>query len=362
MRVLHIIGSIDKSAGGPSRSVPQTCEQLADLGIEIELIARPSAHPVKPKLNQYFKLKFLDIKQLFKFGISISKNDYDLIHLQHIWDPYIHVMAWIAGFKGIPYIITPRGMLEPWIMQHNPLKKKIGMLLYQKKDLKKADVIHATCEMEKNNIQNLGIQNKIEVIPNGIDLSSIHEQKGSFGSKTIVFLSRIHKKKGIDILLEAWKKAKTKDWQLHIAGEGEPQYIQTLQNIIDAQGIQNARFVGGKYGDAKWDFIINADIFVLPTHSENFGIAIAEALAVGTPVITTTGTPWEELITHKCGWWIELSVENLTKAIESAINSDKEDLQAMSKNAIQLIKEKYDIQSVALKIKEMYSTIISELK
>jgi len=359
MKVLHIVGSIDKSAGGPSRSVPQTCEYLSGLGVEVELIARSSAEPVEVNTNSFFKVSFRSIKELLLFGLKLSKKEVSLIHLQHVWDPYIHVMARIARWKGIPYIITPRGMLEAWIMAHNPWKKKLGMFLYQRKDLKKAVAIHTTCEAETVSVRKLGFTKPVAVIPNGIDLSTVPQAKKEYGTKKMVFLSRIHEKKGIELLLEAWQELELKDWTLEIAGEGDVGYISILKNKIRIEKIANVSFVGPQYGDAKWTFMKSADIFVLPTYSENFGIVVAEALAVGVPVITTTGTPWEELNTEQCGWWIDLSVANLVKTIQEAISKKPEGLKAMGLRGRKLVVDKYDIKAVAMKMKELYKKIVS---
>jgi len=147
MKILHVVGSIDKSAGGPSRSVTQTCQYVSQLNMEIELVTRPSEDPVSVNTSANYSLNFMSVRELIAFCKTLSKAEYSLIHLQHVWDPYIHIIARVARKKGIPYIITPRGMLEPWIMNRNPLKKKLAMLLYQRKDIEKAAYLHATCEM-----------------------------------------------------------------------------------------------------------------------------------------------------------------------------------------------------------------------
>lgn len=354
MKVLHIIASIDETTGGPARSVPQTCIELAKLGVEIEIICQPSTNPVKIPKMKNLSVRFLNSKALKNYGKTLNNKDIAIIHLQHIWLPYIHIMAAAARKAHIPYIITPRGMLEPWIMNRNPLKKKLAMLLYQHKDLKRARVIHTTCEQEKDNIQAIGYTNKIKVIPNGIDLSKIPEPKISYDCKKMVFLSRIHEKKGIENLLDAWKEIANNKWMLEIAGEGEGNYVAKLKHKIKSEQIKNVTFVGGKYGMDKWDFIRSADVFVLPTYSENFGIVVAEALAVGVPVITTTGTPWEELKTNHCGWWIDLNIEDITHSIQDAIMTSPELLKNMGERGKKLIKNNYDIKTVAQQLKVMY--------
>lgn len=365
MKVLHIVGSIDKSSGGPSRSVPQTCEQLSSLGVDVTLVTRCTKNAVKVVGSENLSLKFLSLKQLFIYGNSISKSQFDLIHLQHIWVPYIHVMARWARKKNIPYIITPRGMLEPWIMQRNPLKKKLAMFLYQRKDLQKARSIHVTCELEKNNIRNLGLSNPITIIPNGVDISqfpSSFPEKSSLPKK-ILFLSRIHQKKGIEFLIEAWSqlnKELSKGWLVEIIGNGDETYINLLKEKIRGLNLENQLQIKKPvFGADKVRVFREASLFVLPTYSENFGIVVAEALASFTPVITTKGTPWQELDTHNCGWWINIGVEALKKTLEIALNKKESELIEMSINGRKLVENNYSIEQVGLKMLNYYKEIKS---
>ncbi|RKD87721.1 glycosyltransferase [Mangrovibacterium diazotrophicum] len=360
MKVLHIIASLDESAGGPSRSVPLTCRYLARAGVQIELIAAPSANPVELESEEGLQVRFLHLKELHTFGKNLRKGDYDLVHLQHIWHPYIHVMAKAARRAGIAYLITPRGMLEPWIMNRNRWKKQLAMFLYQRRDIRKASVLHATCQLEQDNIRALGFKNTITNISNGMELATIPSPKENYGSKKLVFLSRIHPKKGIELLLEVWKQLNQSEWTLEIAGNGDENYLQALQNKIKHESITGVSLVGPQYGEAKWNFLKSADLFVLPTYSENFGIAIAEALAVGVPVITTTGTPWKELETHHCGWWIDLSVDSLTKTLKEAMHQSSTDLRQMGMNGVQLIRKQYSIEQVSERLILVYRDIIEK--
>jgi glycosyltransferase involved in cell wall biosynthesis len=357
MKIIHITNSIDKSAGGPSRSVPKTCIELAKLGISIELVTQESADMVAIEESSLLTVQYRSIKELFIYGSRLSAKDIDLIHLQHIWNPYIQVMAFWARKKNIPYIITPRGMLEPWIMAHNPWKKKIALFIYQKKAIQRSAHIHATAQMEADNIKELGFLNPVSIIPNGIDLSEVKEVKTVYGTKKMVFLSRIHPKKGIELLLEAWRNTDTKDWTLEIAGNGEVDYIKTLSQ--SAEDVKNVHFVGPQYGESKWDFLRSADVMVLPTYSENFGIVVAEALAVGVPVITTKGTPWEDLETYQCGWWIELTVSNLKRSLEEVMRLSQDQIKTMGNNGQSLVKDKYDIKAVAKNMKALYQKILN---
>jgi len=360
MKILQIIAGIDITAGGPSRSVPLICKQLAQLGINIEMITQSTSNPVKVETSSNFQIQFLKFLQVFYKFFSYKLFKADIIHLQHIWSLYLHIFTYIARWKNIPYVISPRGMLEPWIMQHNWCKKKLGMFLFQKRDIKKAFCIHATAQQEMESIRNLGFKNPIAIIPNGIDLAEIPDIKSSCISKKVIFLSRIHVKKGIEVLLDAWAIINTQSWTLEIAGDGDRSYIQQLKESITKLKLTNVQIIEPVYGKQKWEFLASGSVFVLPTYSENFGNVIVEAIAMGLPVITTKGTPWQELELHQCGWWIDLTIQNLANTLEKAINTPPNELQEMGLRGKQLITQNYDIKQVAQKMKLLYEWILGK--
>ena len=359
MKVIHFIAGIDKKEGG-------TAEYMRLLGLElknhIELIvatgisSNPIAIPgVKIKFFNTSVLRWFSMLKEFQQFLIDEKPD--LIHINGIWSPQNWGFQKKAQELGIKVILSPHGMLELWILAQNPLKKKLGLFLYQKKAIQRALFLHATAQMEANNIRSIGFKNPIYIIPNGIDLSDVKKNKEYYGTKKMVFISRIHPKKGIEILIEAWSNSNTDGWVLEIAGNGDKEYIENLNQ--SAKNIKNVNFVGAKYGEDKWDFLRSADVMVLPTHSENFGIVIAEALAVGVPVITTQGTPWEDLEMHKCGWWINLSVSNLSLTLEEAMDTSAKDLAKMGSYGRKLVEEKYEIKVVTKKIVELYQKAIN---
>ena len=154
-------------------------------------------------------------------------------------------------------------------------------------------------------------------------------------------------------MLEAWRNCDTKGWTLEIAGNGDATYIANLSQ--SAQDLNNVHFVGAVYQEAKWNFLRSADVMVLPTYSENFGIVVAEALAVGVPVITTTGTPWQDLENYNCGWWIDLSVMNLKSTLIKVFNTPIYSLEKMGINGQKLVKDKYDIKAIGKNMVELYN-------
>lgn len=357
MKVIHYIASIDKSGGGTTEYIRLLSKVLKEdtsfsiaTGVSKDPISIEGV-PVKffnNKISRWFSL-------INEYRIFLENEAPDIVHINGIWTPQNWGFQNEAQKLGIKVIVSPHGMLEPWIMAHNPIKKKIALFLYQKTALKRSICLHATAKMEAENIQALGFKNPIHIIPNGIHLKDVKKIKENYGTKKMIFMSRIHPKKGIEILLDAWRTSNTEDWTLEIAGSGEKEYIESL--LQSTQDLENVHFVGAKYGEEKWDFLRSADVMVLPTHSENFGIVVAEALAVAVPVITTHGTPWEDLEIHKCGWWIDLSVTNLEKALFKVFNSPTMLLEMMGKHGRDLVISKYDMKNVGKKMLELYKTV-----
>lgn len=355
MKVIHYIASIDKSGGGTTeymRLLSKVFRNETSLSIATGISKNPiiiEGVPVK-----FFNNNILRWFSLIKeFRTFLENEKPDIVHINGIWSPQNWGFQKVAQELNIKVVMSPHGMLEPWIVQHNPLKKKVALFLFQNKAIKKANHIHATAQMEKDSIRKLGFLNKITIIPNGIDLSEIKSTKEHYGTHKMVFLSRIHPKKGIEILLEAWRNCDTKGWTLEIAGNGDATYIANLSH--SAQDLNNVHFVGAVYKEAKWNFLRSADVMVLPTYSENFGIVVAEALAVGVPVITTTGTPWQDLENYNCGWWIDLSVMNLKSTLIKVFNTPNYSLEKMGINGQKLVKDKYDIRAVGKNMVELYN-------
>lgn len=366
MKILHTISSIDLSQGGPSKSVPDLAISQARTNQKVTIYTKASSNPyLQESPSQHLKLKF---SSTYSFSKELSNfvtiENFDILHGHGLWQMPVHKMTKIARRQNIPYIITPRGMLEPWALNTGKWKKKLALKLYQEKDLAQAACIHATAKMEAENIRKLGFKNLIAVIPNGIDISEFPLKQGNDEKKkkTLLFLSRIHPKKGIDLLIEAWTKLDDElrqNWQVEIAGNGNETYISSLSQQIKKNGLSTEiKIIGPQFGPKKLATYHRADLFILPTYSENFGIVVAEALACGVPVITTKGAPWEELNSNKAGWWIEIGVQPLVECLNNALSKEKQELNPMGLNGRKLIEEKYSIQSVAKKMLELYNWIL----
>ena len=351
MKIKHYIHSIDRTSGGTTAYMQLLANELGML-VELHIVSHVSLNPVGIENSQIHYISFSVLNGMKKeCQALLNKIQPDVIHVNCCWMPQCAFAQKWAQQLGYKVVLTPHGMLEPWIMKRHYWTKKVpALLLYQKNAVVKADYLHATAESEKENLVKLGYNRKIEVIANGIDIDNIVMKTSWERKKQILFLSRIHVKKGINHLIEAVAvmKDELKGYKINIAGEGEEDYIGELRQLASRLGVtDNIRFIGGIYGDKKWELFRNADLFVLHTHTENFGIVVAEALACGTPVITTKGTPWDELGTENCGWWIEVGIEPIINALRAFLQLSVGNLEQMGRNGRQLVEYKYSSQKMA---------------
>ncbi len=376
MKVLSFLTSISLRTGGPSRSVPMLVRGLAEAGVDITLMTVYSEDMNTHALEgTSAKLKVLkrDYTQN-EVEEFVASEKFDIIQVQSMWDLRYHNMKKIADKYHIPYIVTPRGMLEPWSLSQKKWKKKLALWLYQLKDLKTSVCIFTTAEMEAQNVRKLGVNVPIAVIPNGISTEGYTCRKSMDKvKKQVLFLSRIHEKKGIEILVDVWEQLipQFPDWNLVIAGNGEEVYINQLKDLVSQKSLNGSvQIIPPVFGEEKLDLYQTSSLFVLPSYSENFGMVIAEAMSCGVPAVTTKFTPWNLLngnmvsmgvqAKEKTGWCIELSKEELEKAMREAMSMSAQELYDMGQKASLLIKENFDYRSVAKKTKDLYCWILGE--
>ena len=449
MKILHVISGISRDSGGPSRSSQGLVAAECCAGVDAWIYPFDGAEPwidgVRKYKPQDAELSAADLTQ------------FDIVHIHGIWDPRLHNVAKMCRAAKVPYIIAPRGMLEPWSLKQKWLKKRIARFLYQDKDLKCAAALHATAESEAEQFGRLGFRNPVVISPNGVNVpgnfNRVERAERVDGErKRVLFVSRMHPKKGVLELVEAWGRLNNKinevhsstvsritvykakgaelsglgnaqgedstpfvdnklsyffdrvnpveDWNCELVytlnGEFEREYEAKVKSRILELGMSyqdtdgsihrpeiekpsnsdvhlhlssspHFIFTGPLNDDAKWDAYDRADLFVLSTYSENFGIVVAEALWAGVPVITTKGTPWSELEEYKCGKWIDLPAEGsnpstweaLDEALVSVMAMSDAERGEMGKRGRKLVEEKYTWDAVCKAMvvgyKEVYS-------
>ena len=364
MKVVHVISSISRHLGGPSRSVQGIVAALEGQGVESWLLSlAPSDMPWFPgirhsiSLNRKRKIDFSLKNDLRK---TLEELRPDLVHIHGFWLWEIHQTAQIARELSIPYVVAPRGMLSRWALHQKWWKKLPAWWLYQRHDLKKARAFHATSEMEAAAVRECGFKQPVLISPNGVLVPERLPERKHVGKPHIaLFLARLHPGKGLMSLAEAWGQIRPQGWKMRVVGfDGYGEKARLAVRLKELSIEDDWIFDDPMDDRVKWQAFVDADLFILPSVSENFGISIAEALYAGLPVITTKGTPWKELETEKCGWWVDLGVEPLEAAMRASMAMDDDERKAMGRRGHELIAKKYTWPSIGKHLKKDYHSII----
>ena len=362
MVIVHYIPSLAVFMGGVAAYLSVLSAELGKL-IKLHIVTSDEGKTEVKTSNAIIHRIPSGIRCYFSAKKLLNDLSADVVHINGCWQPQLLFFQKAAQSLRIPVVLSPHGMLEPWIVKrHYWTRKWPAIQLYQRGLVKRANYLHATADTEKDNLLRLGWNPRIAVIPNAVNIEELPIKDNWSLKRRIVFMSRLHVKKGIELLLEALSHLKPylDGYEVIIAGEGDPDYVETLKKAAISFGLSEVvKFVGGVYGAEKVCLLQSADFFVLPTYSENFGIVVAEALACGTPVITTHGTPWKELEDYTCGWYIPIGVDALKRTILEAISVTEEKIECMGRNGRNLVEKEYTDKSVALSFLEIYNFLKS---
>ena len=376
--ILNVTDSLSESAGGLSHATlnlaVSTSKHLPDhrltvlshqdsTEVDSNLIECPTnlaIEKVECFRNSYFPFPLGLYKKILDFQP-------DLIHLRGLWrQSSFACLKWKKEHPDLKLIVQPAGMLEPWARKRNGLSKRFYYSLFESRLFQACDAIHATSIAEADNLIAMGLPSeKMFIIEEGIYIPSlsfsnrIDRSPDKAATKQLLFLSRIHPKKGIELLLNAIALLRPQNWTCKIVGMGSLSYERILKKRVQRLGLENIVFFEGPlYGQKKAAMFRDSDAFVLPTYSENFGIAIAEAMSWGLPVITTTGTPWSALSDPSMGWYIKPNVNDLSYALFCLFSKDNHELNAMGERCRSFVESNFSWNTVGERMARKYVSLI----
>jgi glycosyltransferase involved in cell wall biosynthesis len=397
MKILHVIPSVSTIRGGPSQAVLEMVWALRQQGVDAEIVTTndagdhlldvPLAQLVDYPINAHisdrtvpvrffprFSPKLTAIRE-FAFSLGFTHwlwqniADYNCLHVHAIFSYTSTIAMKIARMRRVPYIVRPLGQLCHWSLAQSATKKQLYLDWIERANLKQAQVVHFTADSEWQEAQaTLEIKNCL-ILPHGLNVPKIHQQAKSeleqwlnlpVEQPIILFLSRLHPKKGLTSLINALGNLTASPFQFVIAGSGDASYEQQIhQELKTANLIERTHLVGFVEGDRKQILLQGADLFVLPSHSENFGIAVLEAMAAGLPSLITPEVGLAAIVREQhLGWVVPQEVSAIAATIANFLAHPAQG-RIMGARARTIVSTQFSWEQVAQRLIQQYEQILS---
>ncbi len=375
---LSVVSHLDPKYGGLSSVVPHLASLLTNSGrfhVQVEAFCLPSEHS-KPAGYSDLQVSFWPTSRLTwlrnrSFSRMFRRDiaQCDGVHIHGLWEQ--STLAAVRGARTLakPYILSAHGMLEPWALGSKRLKKGLYAAMFERAHLQNAACLHALTAAEARNYRDFGCRGPIAVIPNGVDVPStlspdlfLEAFPALRGKRAVLFLGRLHKKKGVDLLLRAWARVAPlfPDACLVLAGPAEPARAAELEKLAFRLGIsEQVLFTGMLDYPMKWSALASAECFVLPSYSEGLSVATLEAMGAGVPVIVTENCNLPEVAEYGAGWQIAPRLKELVVALERCLSSSGTANRELGKRGAALVRERYSWPTVAAQMAELYTWVQS---
>lgn len=378
MKVGVLTASMSRQAGGLFWSVRELARSTQAAGCDVEVFAvQDGDSALDLPLWEGVELQVLEKRGPVAFGFmpGLSKvleaSNPDVLHTHGIWMyPSLAALLW-SKRTGRPYLISPRGMLDPWAVRNSGWKKRLVGWWYEHEHLRGAHCIHALCTSEAEAIRAFGLRNPICVIPNGIDLTAAarrtdqpHGLGMPEGTRVLLYIGRLHPKKNLLALIDAWSLAASRgglghDWHLIIAGWDQGDYEEALKARVDTLGLQSRiRFPGPLFDADKDAALRDADAFVLPSLSEGLPMAVLEAWAYGLPVLMTPQCNLPEGIALGAAQAVDPDVESLAEGLTTLCCLDAESLRTMGERGRRLVEGRFTWPRIAGEMCAVYAWVL----
>lgn len=369
INALHVIPTFSARDGGPPRALALMSRALGEQNVAVTIVTT-DARPFAEDLVKLSRAKFYCFRAHSPRFWRLSPNlwrwlrmntiNFDVIHIHSIFDFPTYMASMEARKAGKPYIIRPLGTLDPWGFKRKRWKKLPYYILVEKFNLRRANAIHVTSVSEAGNVRKLGFQNEV-IIPPAIEGYECQRVYRNNFPLRICFISRLHQKKGLSVLFRSLHILRNTglDVMLDIAGVGDPVYERALHNEVECLALKDkVRFLGWCDEKQKRDLLSASDIFVLPSHSENFGNAAAEAMMAGLPVVVSDGVALAtEIVCSGAGLVFHVGDTGaLTSCIRQLISVEARQL--LGERGRAFVMEKFSGAMVGMRLRELYESII----
>ncbi len=362
----HVTANIDEP-GGPRYTVPTLCESLAALGHRVHLHVLEPCPPIEPlgvALHVHPRSRLLariGASPQMKAALRDAAERGAVLHSHSLWlMPNIYPARAVRSTRS-HLVVSPRGTLAPGAMRRHRFRKMSAWYLGQRSNLARAACLHATAMSEYEDMRNLGLTAPVVIVPNGVAIPNLAERIAApNGRRRLLYLGRVVREKGVERLLRAWCNVQDAfpQWELRIAGPDTHGHLAELQRLAVEWRAARTEFVGYVPEERKTAEYRSADLYVQPTHHENWGVTIAEALAHELPVIASQGAPWREIEPQGCGWWIENSVDCLSESLRVALRLEPEPLNEMGRRGRTWIARTFPWSSVAERMQDGYRWLV----
>lgn len=384
MKVLHVIPSVSLAHGGPSQVIRTMTRGLAELGLDVHVATTdddgsgprlqvPLGEPIVQEgevTYWYFRRSTLFYKASWPMTRWLAQHtkDYDLVHIHALFSYTPAAAAHYAFHQRVPYIVRPLGVLNRWgITQGKPLLKRVSLALLEGRIIRHAARMHYTSAAEREEAESLGFSTPAVVIPNPVQGPLVQLSRRHFpgleGRPVLLFLSRINRKKGLDLLLNAFARLRQNHPTagLVIAGSGDDALASDLREQAKRLGISgDVHWTGFVSGTAKWEAFASADVFVLPSYSENFGVAPVEAMLAAVPVVVSDQVGIHPEVTASgAGLVVPCDAASLAKAFELILR-DPAAAQHMREAGLAYAKQNYSVRAVSQAIYRAYESVLQE--
>lgn len=368
MRIAHVTSGLDRHAAGVGVVVSALSAEQHSKGHVVRVFGLESSAWLEGDKDRWrgaaaeaFRVRGLP--RSFGYAPDLANAlagfDPDVVHVHGLWMyPALAVWRWHKR-TGRPYVYSAHGMLTPVALGFSPWKKRIARLLFQDAALAGSTVMHATTETEAEEFRLFGLTNRIGVVPLGIHAASVPSHSVE-RYRRVLSLGRLHPKKGLDRLIQAWSKLEVQfpGWALELVGPDEGGHLAELKRLAEELKVRRVSFRPPLHGAERDACMAGAQLFVLPTRSENFALTVPESLMMETPVIATQGAPWPGLVREGCGWWIEQGVESLVTALDEAMRLTDAQRHALGQRGRAWMLRDYAWPTVADKMLDVYQDAI----